>query len=288
MNLQLDEFKYLVERHRFKSLLGRGELRRLHAALPLGKNSPRRDSRNLRFAKYSANLPAPPSVCNWTNPVTSWPMMLNDTLGDCTCAAAGHMQQCWTANVGVEFIPTDAQIESAYELVGGYVPGNPSTDNGADEVTVLNSWRQTGIAGRKISAYVAVNPQNATEVKQAINLFGGIYTGLAMPLAWQGTQTWDAPSSGVCARVYRALVGDSQWTPGSWGGHAVPVLDYDTKGYTPITWGSDAYRITSSGFAAYCDEAYAVVSQDFLNAKGVDPQGFDVAQLMADLQEVAA
>lgn len=266
------------------------ELLNFHQSVKLGKRHVRSDKRTLRLSDYlhTEVLAAPPAVCDWTVKAPSWPMLANDQLGDCTCAGAGHMVECWTGNVGSPFMPTDAEAIAMYQAVGGYVPGNPATDNGADEITVLNYWRQTGFANHKIDAYVSVNPQNATEVRQAINLFGGVYIGLAMPSAWQGQMTWDAPSSGVLARAYRALVGDNQWTPGSWGGHAVPLLRYDSDGYTPITWGSSSYTLTDSGLATYCDEAYAAVSKDFIAANGLDPQGFNLAQLMADLQEVSA
>lgn len=274
-----------IDRKHFDPLL---ELLSFHLSMKLGKNRARHDKRTLRMADYADRLAAPPAVCDWTLKVPSWPMLDNDQLGDCTAAAAGHMVECWTADVGDLFMPTDAEAVAMYSATGGYVPGNPSTDNGADEIDVLNYWRQTGFANHKIEAYVSVNPQNLTEVRQAINLFGGVYIGLEMPLAWQGQTTWDAPSSGMLARVYRALVGDDQWTPGSWGGHAVPLLAYDQNGLTPISWGAK-YRITNSGLATYCDEMYAAVSADFIAAtNGLDPQGFDLAQLMADLQEVSA
>src|SRR6185437_11144645 len=122
-----------------------------------------------------------------------------------------------------------------------------------------------------------------------IYLFGGVYTGLAMPQAWQGAMTWDAPSSNVFVRMWREMVSaSSAWDPGSWGGHAVPLLRYDADGYTPITWGSSSYRITNTGLSTYCDELYAIVTTDFISKAGVDPQGFNLAQLTADLQQVSA
>lgn len=274
-----------IDREKFDPRLA---LLNFHLSVKLGKHAARPDKRTLRFSKYAKKLDAPPASVDWTGKVPSWPMLANDQLGDCTCAGAGHMVECWLANVGVQFTPTDAQTIAMYEAVGGYVPGNESTDNGANELDVLNYWRQTGFANHKIAAFAAVNPQNETEVKQAINLFGGVYIGLAMPLAWQGSEVWDAPASGLLARLYRAAFGDSDWTPGSWGGHAVPVLSYDETEYTPITWGSAAYRITKAGFSTFCDECYAIVTQDFIAANGHDPQGFDVNALLADLKQVSA
>ena len=72
--------------------------------------------------------------------------------------------------------------------------------------------------------------------------------------------------------------------PGSWGGHAVPVVAYDPRGLTVITWGK-ALRMTWGFWQAYCDEAYGILSPDFL-AKGKAPNGFDLATLKSDLAEL--
>ena len=87
-------------------------------------------------------------------------MMHNDTIGDCTCAAAGHLVMEWTANVGAETTPADADILAAYSAITGYDPKTGANDNGAVETDVLNYWRKTGIAGHKIMAYAALEPGN--------------------------------------------------------------------------------------------------------------------------------
>lgn len=124
-----------------------------------------------------------------------WPMLGNNQYGDCAFAGALHLDQAWSDNAGKPFVPTDAQALAAYSAVCGFSPADPATDRGAVLLDVLNYWRQTGIAGRKILAYVSVNMRNPAEVKQAINLFGGLYIGLALPLAWQTTDVWDAPAA---------------------------------------------------------------------------------------------
>lgn len=266
--------------------------RNLAVPVKLGKLPPRIDSRTLRLAKYlgqqgtdrRALPPAPPAV-DWTAKISSWPMMANDTLGDCTCAAAGHMIECWTANLGDAFTPTSAQIIAAYSATSGYVSGDPATDNGAVELDVLNHWRQQGIAGHKIDAYAALdvaaasNRQNHECVKQAIAVFGGAYIGLALPLSAQQQDVWNVPSPWSHLR--------GQGAPGSWGGHAVPVLAYDADGLTCITWGAKK-RMTWDFFAQYCDEAYAPLSPDWLSQQGLDPSGLDFTQLQSDLSALCA
>lgn len=328
---------------------------------PLGKLPSRLDSRTLQLADY---LPSPrattsgqgtarrrealqlpralgpaPRSLDWTAKIPSWPMFSNDTLGDCTAAAAAHMIQCWTANTGDAFTPSNAQVIAAYSATGHYVANNPATDQGAVELDVLNFWRQQGIAGHKIDAYMAFSPQNFEHTRQAINIFGGIYIGLALPLSAQNQDVWDVPSffSRIAAFICRrsihpdhpqtearistpdlsecdlptaesssANARDSGWlsslqhpasslparaglqndfTPGSWGGHAVPVLAYDADTLTCITWGAKK-RMTWDFFARYCDESYAALSPDWLNASGKTPEELDLAALEADLREL--
>ena len=69
---------------------------------PLGKITPRLDARTLRFEAYAHALPPVPAAQSWAAKIQSWGTMgNNDTIGDCTCAAAGHLIECWTANAGV-------------------------------------------------------------------------------------------------------------------------------------------------------------------------------------------
>src|SRR5271155_2585228 len=76
--------------------------------------------------------PLPESIDYSTGMPSDLGAMLNDELGDCTCAAVGHAIQIWTFNAdgASEMItPPDSDIEQLYEVAGGYVPGNESTDN---------------------------------------------------------------------------------------------------------------------------------------------------------------
>ena len=63
----------------------------------LGKRPAKHDSRTLQLAKYTAKMaPAPPVHEDWEKKISKWPMMKNDSVGDCTCACAGHMIEQWT------------------------------------------------------------------------------------------------------------------------------------------------------------------------------------------------
>ncbi|MFN7996187.1 MAG: hypothetical protein U0Q18_21430 [Bryobacteraceae bacterium] len=246
----------------------------------LGKQPAKHDIRTLMFSAYMKPEapPAPPKIEDWTKKVDSWPMMLNDKIGDCTCACAGHMIQEWTTYAqAAPIVPTDDQILAAYEAVGGYKPDDSKTDNGAVILDVLNYWRQTGIAGHSIMAFVALELKNHEEVKDAIYLFGNCYIGVQLPVSAQNQRVWSVPAGGPVG----------QGAPGSWGGHAIPVVEYDPRGLTVITWGAKK-RMTWSFFDTYCDEAYAVLSSDWIAADKNAPNNFDLGQLQADLRSIGA
>lgn len=163
----------------------------------LGKKPYVHDDRNLRFSKYSTSLPAPQPTANWDHYVSAWPMFLNDQLGDCTCAEVAHQFELWCATSGAGFSIGDADVEALYEAVGGYVPGDPATDQGCVIQQVLDYLQKTGMGpggSYRIDAYTAVAPLNHTEVAQAIDLFGGVDIGLQLPTAAQSMgQHWTAP-----------------------------------------------------------------------------------------------
>src|SRR5260370_14568426 len=117
--------------------------------LKLGKGTARHDPRTLLLAAYvTPALPTPPASFDLTSKVgTSWRMMDNDQLGDCTCAAAGHLIMEWTANAGKKMVtPTDKQIVAAYSAITGHNPATRPNDNHAAQAHALKLWRPRCIA----------------------------------------------------------------------------------------------------------------------------------------------
>lgn len=240
----------------------------------LGRKAIKTDSRTLKLAKYlTPSLPPPPPSADWTKGIARWGMMLNDTLGDCTIAGCAHAIQVWTANTGNKVTISNATIEKYYEKWDGYVPGDPSTDNGGIELDVLKDWKKYGFARHKLMAFADPKPKNLTEIRQSIALFGGVYIGLALPQTAQKQKVWDVvPNGGAHARR------------NSWGGHCVFVPKYDVSGFTCISWGA-AQKMTVAFWNKYCDEAHTLLSPDWIAAKG-SPSGFNQAQLLADLRAI--
>jgi hypothetical protein len=247
-----------------------------HSKMRLGKQPARHDPRTLQMANY-LELPAVPAAKDWTSAAkAAWGMMKNDTLGDCTCAAVGHAVQGWSANAGgKEITISDVDIVAAYSAITGYKPSDPSSDRGAVEIDVLNYWRKHGIGGHKIQAYVALEPKNHDHVKAAVDLLGASYIGVALPVSAQKQKVWSVPPGGP----------NGIGAAGSWGGHAVVVLAYDSHGLTCITWGQPK-KMTWSFWDTYCDESYGVLSPDWVSKHKPAPSGFDLLALEADLKEL--
>lgn len=229
------------------------------------KRSDRSDRAMLKFAKlhmFLEDIVAPESLDN-TGGVTSWGMMLNDNLGDCTCATLGHMEQIWT---GDKITVPDAAILAAYEAVGGYVPGNESTDQGAQIVDALNYFRDSGVGGHKIQTHAEVN-LTQERIQQAVWVFGCVDVGIQLPMSAQSQvgSLWD-------------FAGEPDQA-GGWGGHSVPIVAYDASGLTCVTWGA-LQKMTWRWFMYYADEAHAAISPDD------SAYPVDMNQLAADLETV--
>ena len=72
-------------------------------------------------------------------------MYMNNQLGDCVIAGMAHVVGVLTGEAdNTPVLYSDNQIVALYSAIGGYVPGNPATDQGCDEQTGLNYWQQQG------------------------------------------------------------------------------------------------------------------------------------------------
>ena len=213
--------------------------------LKLGKKAALPDARTLKLENYLApSLPSPPNQIDWTRGVKVWPFLLNDNLGDCTIAAALHAVQIWMLPGKTPYHPADSVALNYYEKWDGYVNGDPNTDNGGYELTVLNSWRQQKLDSHVLWGYADPQPQNVLHVKQSVAFFGGVYIGLQLPVSAQaqvGT-IWDVvPNSG-----------------GIWGGHAVYCAAYNSTGPICITW-NQIQPMTWAFWNKYCDESHTLL-----------------------------
>jgi hypothetical protein len=254
-------------------------------AFHYGKGPATADPRDLKFSTYrtATALPPPPADWGYDDVITAdgWGMLGNDTVGDCVWAGFAHEVILASTVAGHPTAFTDEGVLSDYSAVTGYVPGDESTDNGTNVRDGLNYRRSTGIidaAGQrhKIGAYLALDVTRIaagdfSEVAEAVYLMGAVGIGIQVP---------ESAETEFSAHEMWSYVPDS---PNA-GGHYVPIIA-QRKHVECVTWG----RVQDVGLRFlehYVDEAWAIVSPDFLDASGESPQGFDLAQLTADLAQL--
>lgn len=213
----------------------------------------------------------PPDVIDFTGGITDWGMMLNDTEGDCTIAEVGHALQSVTKLAGREVTIPDSVIQYTYEKVGGYVPGNPSTDNGCNIGDVLDYVETVGIGGYKIDGHAEVNITQQ-RVMQASYVFGPLDWGVNLPVSAQNQVdgTWDI--------VGNPFDPNDPAYPGSWGPHSVGSFFLSPDGIDFVTWGAIQHA-TWRWVMMYANELQACIFPLFKTPVPVD-------QLATILQQV--
>lgn len=259
----------------------------------MGRKRPVARCPRLSLKNYlKMSLPAPPESMGYAAKAASplGLMYLNDSLGDCVIAGMAHVEGVLTANAGWPVVLNDAQITALYSAIGGYVPGDPSTDQGCDEQTALNYWQQKGLARMdkqgflldlalaecKIAGWMSVNPSDPAEVRTALWLFENVIFGVELPDAWVNPMP-SAPG----------FVWESAGEADPDNGHCFVATGYGPSGLQICTWGMLG-SITNAAVEKYAGqseggELYCVISQDGIaKASQKAPNGFDWSQLLAD------
>jgi hypothetical protein len=234
--------------------------------MKLGKLPAKLDARTFRFASYRLpTLPKAPKTCTWYSKVKApWGMMGNDDYGDCAFAALAHARHLMTAVASTEVKPDVRDVVSAYLAYTG------GQDSGSVLLDVLNLIRhRTPSFGFNLAAYAAID-RKLQDFRDALHLMGSAYIGLSLP-----DRVVDVPDM-----LKVPWTGD-RGAPNTSNGHCVELVGYTASNFYCVTWG--VRKLISPGFLmTYCDEAYALVSADWMR-KGRSPDGFNMAQLQADL-----
>ena len=218
----------------------------------------------------------PPVVVDYTTVLpANLGVMLNDQQGDCTCAGIYHAKQVWTANANPPIQEElDSNVESVYEGACGYVPGNPSTDNGGVEQEVLAYWMKTGVPTvsgvDNLLAFLEVDHRSTDDVKWAISDCGLVYIGIDVPAYLMDSvpDVWD-----VNPAADNSII----------GGHCIILPGYNSIGPKLISWGQ-VYQMTWAFFAQFTDEVYALADRSWITVKGTTPGGLSITQLEQQMQ----
>jgi hypothetical protein len=242
------------------------------------------DHRDLKLAKYIdsgvlIDVAMAPLGADWTAmrtptgglPTPDTDPLYNEKAGCCVFSAPGHMvnlvgQQ--TANSAL--VVTAGMVQKAYSAATGYNPVTGENDNGYYVREMLKAWQKTGLYGTKCLAFAAVNWRDEQEVALANWIAGGTIGGYNLPSnIWDqeespGKFTWTVPPGGF---------------PSDAGGHC--MYQHGQRNWN--TWGCSA--IASPGWTnARTDELWIVLLAEWKMASGRAPDGFDFAQLLADVK----
>lgn len=247
-----------------------------------------RDPRVPHLSALIAGLKLPPAPdVDYTGGLSNFGVMLNDRLGDCPSAAFYHSKQTMSyASTGVMVTEPDSCVLDLYERACGYNPGNPLTDQGGSEQVVLTYLSAFGAllsngSREKLLGFVEVDPRNIDDVFRTVFDCGGVYTGFIVP-QWlaDAVQNDDAlppvwKEIGPASSESHAI-----WCPGF--RRADGVIRF-------ISWG-DVYDMSVEFWAAFVDESYGLLSNDWIKNTGRTPAGMTMQQLeaaMAALGSVA-
>jgi len=248
-----------------------------------GRSRPKPGFPRFRLSRYMVRtaLPAPPASVDYSPDAAASlsNVYLNQELGCCVIAGGFHVIGVETGNAtgGTPWVATNDQVIAQYSAIGGYVPGNPATDQGCDEVTAMNYWTSTGFPdGSKLLGWLEVDATNQLEMQTALDLFEDLLFGIELPDAYvdpfpSGNGfTWDVAGDPVAAN-----------------GHCIIGCGYDSTGIKVDTWGMLG-TMTWAAVAKYCVPSaggalYVLLSQDEIGkGASVCPNGIDWSTLLND------
>jgi hypothetical protein len=217
-----------------------------------------------------------------------WDVYLNDQLGCCVVSGAQHEHRLWVAEgTGTDTVVfDDASTIKNYELLGGYQPGNSSTDQGCDMLTAARHRIREGIIdanGKVHKLGIALELDcgpgylNMEQFWYACYLFDGLGLGIGVTRQWQRDFEVEAPWDVV------------DYNPNDIaGGHYVPAMARERNGrlYADvITWG-EKQKITVAGLQACTDIVMCYATKEKLR-NGRDMQGLSWSDMRSDIRKVA-
>jgi hypothetical protein len=250
--------------------------------MKLGKKPPKWHQKTLMLSKYTQDAsgaqlpPAEKIYLEYKIPPATVGMYGNDTLSDCLAAYAAHHLMLITAHVSTLFTPDPDDVIKFYSVFSGYVPGDPSTDNGGYFTDMYNEWQTNGLCGYKIDGWAQIDTKDLVKRQQAIRLFLGCGIGVQLPNAAQtqfsAGQAWDV------------VTGDTIE-----GGHAILESGEGSEGHNFETWGKGDQKASNAWDVAYTDEVYVPLTKLVISAANdIAPKSLNYDALVADLNALKA
>ena len=218
--------------------------------MKLGKKPATVDARDLLFANYRTEAALPPHPKTFGHdtiiPADGWQMLANDSVGCCVFSGFAHLVMLWNKIRGVDVVFSNESVLSDYSAVTGYVPGDPSTDQGTDVREALKYFRSTGVidaSGKrhKIAAFVALSAADLSQAAEAAWLFAGIAPGFNLPQSaetqFDDNKPWSVVRGSPTVGGHFVPVVGERAGDGTFGGILSAVgIGIQMRG---ITWGRD-------------------------------------------------
>jgi hypothetical protein len=213
---------------------------------------------------------APPAVefPDWGTMVGDlWQMDMNSQLGTCGIAGMDNYQIALAVYSGQTPTPWGPVIaQQLYEELGGYVPGEPSTDNGTNLQDNLQFWRNNPINAKEILAFGALRPGSwfRPERVYAMAAFGPLYNGYNFPESAE-TQFQNGDPFVV--------------VPGSQtaGGHCmIEAAELNTvDSPRPVTW-AKMWSMTRGWLMTCTTESWVIIDEEAIERNGSNQYGWDM------------
>lgn len=251
-----------------------------------GRTLPERHG--LKLAHYNLNLsafPKTPSETHFSEAPAAQACLTdilgNDLYGCCTEADQYHRQALRQAAAGAPvYHPPVGVVLATYSRDGGYVPGDPSTDQGCDETVVLGNAAKLGFTNGagvyRTSGFVLV-PAKRDIVRATLSAFVGLAACAQLPDAY--VQDTNGPG----------YVWKKAGPPNPKNGHCYTLTDQSDAELRMGTWGlpgrydyeaCEYYNAEEQG-----GSLYAELDEDLLVAAiKRAPDGLDWKQLVTDFQ----
>lgn len=256
-----------------------------------GRRTPKRAAA-IPFARiFTGVTPEHPASADYAEPLNGgWKMLGNDVARVCGPVTWANFRRLVTAIAGAEKYPDQDAVYELYRTqnpdfdpngdpnVNG--PGSPA-DRGVDLQTLLEYLVKTGGPdGVKALAFARVNPSDPEEVKAAVAILGGVWTGIVVQEANQqdfaDSKPWD----------YHRSSPDE-------GGHSVLTVGYAPQGSAKgslggderfLTWAEET-SFTDRYFGRKVEELYAVIWPEHLTHPNF-LAGIDLAALAKAYEEI--
>jgi hypothetical protein len=206
----------------------------------------------------------------------SAPMYGNDEVGDCTIAGIMHVAGLQSKyGDGDELLYTTQQSMTFYEKCWGYVPGDPSTDQGGTlQGTLQYAQKNPDIMpGYNLDAFAQLRDISWPGLTTALEIFGTVYVAVNLPQSAEDQFNAGAPWT---------YVGDAPV-----GGHCITLTGFDggLNSGRFATWGKPDQHVQMEWWDAYGTEAWVAYSKVWLRSNGEAPNGLNEAALLADMNE---